>query len=54
MRSLVEARDRRLRFHWEREKELRDMLAKIHQSPSVRIGRAVTWPARKLRDLLRG
>lgn len=54
LRSLVEARDRRLRFHWEREKELRDMLAKIHQSPSVRIGRAVTWPARKLRDLLRG
>lgn len=54
LERLIASRDRRLRFHWEREKELRDLLAKIHASPSVRIGRALTWPARKLRDLLRG
>jgi len=54
LRALIEARDRRLRYHWERERELSEMLEKIDRSPSFRIGRALTWPARKLRALLRG
>ncbi len=49
LRSMIEARDRRLRFHWEREKELREMLWKIDRSPSFRVGRALTWPLRLLR-----
>jgi hypothetical protein len=44
-----------------RERELLDEIAAgrtylqaIHDSPSLRLGKALTWPARKLRSLIQG
>ena len=51
LRSLIEARDHRLRHHWERERELRETLHKIDRSVSVRVARILTWPARKIRSV---
>lgn len=36
-----------------REQELTSLLARIHRSPSVRLGKALTWPVRALRSLVR-
>jgi 2OG-Fe(II) oxygenase superfamily len=54
----LEGRDWRIRDLQEREQELmREIVAKeeylraIHDSPSVRLGKAMTWPARKLREM---
>jgi Rps23 Pro-64 3,4-dihydroxylase Tpa1-like proline 4-hydroxylase len=54
----LEGRDCRIRELQEREQELlrqlaenEDYLRAIHDSPSLRLGKAITWPARKLRGL---
>ncbi len=52
VRKLLTRRDQQIRYLWEHERELRTVFAEIIESPSLRIGRAVTWPLRKLRDLL--
>jgi Rps23 Pro-64 3,4-dihydroxylase Tpa1-like proline 4-hydroxylase len=51
IRSLIQRRDTHMRFLYEREKEFSEALENMRQSPSFRIGRAVTWPARLLRRL---
>jgi hypothetical protein len=54
----LEGRDWRIGMLQERERELqsevaanREYLRAIHDSPSLRLGKALTWPARKLRWL---
>jgi len=53
MQGLLEGRDRQLRFFWERERELREVFELVENSPSYRLGRALTWPLRKLRDSMK-
>jgi hypothetical protein len=54
-------RDWRIGNLREREQELlrqiaanRDYLQAIDDSPSLRLGKGITWPARKLRSLFKG
>ena len=49
--ELISRRDRQIRYLWEHERELRTVFAETIASPSLRIGRALTWPLRKLRGL---
>jgi hypothetical protein len=51
--SLVARRDKQIQFLYEREREFSEALAGITNSPSFRLGRALTWPARALRSLIR-
>ena len=51
--DLISRRDRQIRYLWEHEQELRTVFAETVASPSLRIGRALTWPLRKLRELTR-
>jgi len=53
IRSLIQRRDSQMRFLYEREAEFSEALEGMRQSPSFKIGRALTWPARFLRDLLK-
>lgn len=46
---LVERRNAQIRFLYERELEISEVLFGITKSLSFRVGRAVTWPARWLR-----
>ena len=56
--SALAARDDRIRDLQAREGEpseidaLRQYIQAIHDSPSLRLGKALTWPARKLRTLM--
>lgn len=54
IQGLLDGRDRQLRFFWERERELREVFELVEQSPSYKLGRALTWPLRKIRDSLKG
>jgi hypothetical protein len=54
IRSLLERRDDHMRFLYERELEFSGLIAGLTHSPSFRIGRALTWPGRVMRSLLRG
>jgi Rps23 Pro-64 3,4-dihydroxylase Tpa1-like proline 4-hydroxylase len=54
LRDLFERRNQQIRYLWESERELREHLERVNRSPSVRLGRALTWPLRRLRDALRG
>src|SRR5690606_41274485 len=54
LRELFERRNQQIRYLWESERELREHLERVNRSPSVRLGRALTWPLRKVRDALRG
>ncbi len=47
-----DGRDAELQALRERERELTGLLARIHRSPSVRLGKALTWPFRALRSLV--
>lgn len=49
LQVLWERRNAQLRFLYERELEFSEALAKIRNSPSFRLGRILTWPARVLR-----
>ncbi|MCW5978412.1 MAG: 2OG-Fe(II) oxygenase [Bryobacteraceae bacterium] len=46
---LLARRDRQIQYLYERELEFSKTLAGIYRSPSFRIGRALTWPLRKIR-----
>jgi len=50
IRDLLARRDAQLKYLYEREQELSEVLQGVVRSPSLRIGRALTWPARALRD----
>jgi hypothetical protein len=49
--DLVTRRDDQLRFLYERELEVSEVIQGMLRSPSFRIGRTLTWPLRKLRAL---
>ena len=49
LRALLTRRDGQIRFLYERELEISRTITGITRSPSFRIGRALTWPLRKLR-----
>jgi hypothetical protein len=52
IRGLVARRDTQIKFLYEREREFSELISGMMQSPSFRIGRAITWPARALRRVL--
>jgi hypothetical protein len=54
LRELFKRRDQQIRYLRESERELREQLERVNRSPSVRLGLALTWPLRKVRDALRG
>lgn len=51
---LTNRRDAQIRFLHERELEFSDALEKVRHSLSFRVGRALTWPLRRLRSGLAG
>jgi Rps23 Pro-64 3,4-dihydroxylase Tpa1-like proline 4-hydroxylase len=53
LRTLIARRDRQIQFLYERELEYSATIEGITVSPSFRLGRALTWPARALRGLFR-
>ena len=52
IRGLVARRDTQVKFLYERELEFSAMISGMARSPSFRIGRAITWPARAMRRVL--
>jgi hypothetical protein len=52
IRGLVARRDTQVKFLYERELEFSALISGMLRSPSFRIGRAITWPARALRRVL--
>jgi hypothetical protein len=48
----VARRDKQIQFLYHRELEFSEAIQAITSSPSFRIGRAFTWPARVLRKLV--
>jgi hypothetical protein len=54
IRTLLQRRDVHIKFLYERELEFSRVIGGILKSPSFRIGRALTWPARALRNLRGG
>jgi hypothetical protein len=53
IRTLLARRDSHMRFLYERELEFSELIAGITRSPTFRLARALTWPARLLRSLAR-
>jgi Rps23 Pro-64 3,4-dihydroxylase Tpa1-like proline 4-hydroxylase len=53
IQALVARRDKQIQFLYERELEFSDAIGAITESPSFKIGRALTWPARALREILK-
>jgi Rps23 Pro-64 3,4-dihydroxylase Tpa1-like proline 4-hydroxylase len=51
IRALIQRRDSHMRFLYGREREFSEALENMLQSPSFKIGRALTWPARALRKV---
>ncbi len=51
LRDLLTRRDGQIRFLYERELEMSEVMAGITRSPSFRLGRLLTWPLRKLRKV---
>ena len=54
IRHLLERRDRQVRFLWEKEREFRGFLGQVENSVAFRLSRAILWPLRAVRDLLKG
>lgn len=54
IKALYEQRNQQIRHLWESERELKEHLQRIHQSPSVRLAKALTWPFRTLRGIFGG
>ena len=50
---LLARRDKQIQFLYERELEFSKAIAAITSSPSFRLGRALTWPARAARALFK-
>lgn len=53
IRTLITRRDKQIEFLYHRELEFSEAITGITASPSFRIGRALTWPLRKVRALFR-
>jgi hypothetical protein len=53
MQTLVARRDKQIQFLYERELEFSEAITQVTSSPSFKLGRALTWPARVLRNLLK-
>jgi Rps23 Pro-64 3,4-dihydroxylase Tpa1-like proline 4-hydroxylase len=53
IQTLIARRDKQIRFLYERELEFSGAIGAITESPSFKIGRALTWPARALREILK-
>ena len=53
LQRLVARRDTQIKFLYERELEFSEALENLRESPSFRIGRMLTWPARALRRLIK-
>jgi hypothetical protein len=53
VRSLLVRRDTQIRYLYEREKEFSEVLHGIFSSPSLRLLRVLTWPARKGRGWIK-
>jgi len=53
MQTLVARRDKQIQFLYERELEFSEAIRQITSSPSFRLGRALTWPARVFRKFLK-
>jgi len=53
LQTLLTRRDRTIQFLYERELKLADVMQRITQSPSFRLGRALTWPVRLMRSLIK-
>jgi hypothetical protein len=51
IRTLLAQRDVHMKFLYERELEFSRVISGIVKSPSFRLGRALTWPARAIRRL---
>jgi hypothetical protein len=47
LEDLITRRDGQIRFLYEREKESAEVMAGTLRSPSLRVGRVITWPLRK-------
>jgi hypothetical protein len=54
IRTLLARRDVHMKFLYERELEFSRVISRIVKSPSFRLGRALTWPARAIRRLAGG
>jgi hypothetical protein len=54
IRALLARRDVHMKFLYERELEFSRVISGIVKSPSFRLGRALTWPARVIRRLAGG
>ena len=50
--GLLARRDTQIKFLYERELEFLALISGMMRSPSFRIGRAITWPARARRRVL--
>ena len=53
MQALLARRDKQIRFLYDRELKFSDAIAAITGSASFRLGRALTWPLRAVRTLIR-
>jgi hypothetical protein len=53
IQGLLARRDTQIKFLYERELEFSELISGMMRSPSFRIGRAITWPARALRHVVR-
>jgi hypothetical protein len=53
IRVLLARRDTQIKFLYERELEFSALISGMIRSPSFKIGRAITWPARLLRHIVR-
>ncbi len=53
IQSLLARRDQQIKFLYDRELRFSRLIAELTGSPSFRIGRALTWPARSLRRFLK-
>jgi Rps23 Pro-64 3,4-dihydroxylase Tpa1-like proline 4-hydroxylase len=53
IQTILARRDRQIQFLYDRELEFSEAISGITRSPSFRIGRALTWPVRALRSLLK-
>jgi hypothetical protein len=51
--GLLARRDTQIKFLYERELEFSALISGMTRSPSFRIGRAITWPARAMRHVVR-
>lgn len=53
IQQLLARRDQQIKFLYDREKKFSHLIANLANSPSFRIGRILTWPARTFRSLLK-